>query len=113
MVHRVAHAGLGRQVHDALEAVGGKQPGHGVAVGQVQRVEHETRLRLQLPQTGLLQAGFVVGVQVVQAVHLQPQAQQALAQVKADETGGAGDEHGACGVGGRNGHGRTPRVTGR
>ena len=91
--------------------------GHGAlgvhALGLAGAALVASTVRLQLSQAGPLQAGFVVSIQVVQAVHLQPQAQQALAQVEADETGGAGNEHGSCGGRDQNCHGRNPRITGR
>ncbi|EWS63165.1 hypothetical protein Y695_03605 [Hydrogenophaga sp. T4] len=112
MVDGIAHAGLGGQVQHRVITVFGKQPCHGIAVGQVQAVEHEARPVQQLLQAGLLERGLVVGVQVVQALDLKTLVEQAPAQVKTDEAGGAGDQDFPAGPGDRFGHGNTPFVTG-
>ena len=90
----VAHAGLGRQV----DVVGDVRVGlgdacHRRAVGDVGLDEGEAGVLPQLRQPGLLEAGIVVAVQVVDADDGVATLQQAEAGVEADEAGGAGDEH--------------------
>mmetsp|Transcript_59449 Transcript_59449/g.140639 ORF Transcript_59449/g.140639 Transcript_59449/m.140639 type:complete len:306 (+) Transcript_59449:1652-2569(+) len=93
VLDRVAHPGLRRQVHHPVEALFGKQLGHALAVGHVHLHEAEARLAVQARQAVLLELGAVVVVEVVQAHHFVAARQQDLADMHADEAGGAGDEY--------------------
>ena len=97
VVDRVAHPGLGRQVHDAVEAALGEQPLHQRGVAQVAPHEDEPPLGVGLPQhpqAVLLDAGVVVGVDAVQADDMCVGCiEQALRQERAYEAGGAGYEY--------------------
>ena len=92
---RMAHAGLGREVHDAVEvAVLLGQRQHGVAVGNVGLEEGEALVLAQRLQPGELQDGVVIGAEIVDADHRLAARQQGTGDVAADEAGGTGDEDG-------------------
>ncbi len=88
----MAHARLGREVHDRVEAAAREDFLHRSAVGDVGADEFEASERAQLREACLLEADVVVRVHVVQPDDRVPARQQALAKVEADESGGAGDE---------------------
>ena len=54
-------------------------------VGDIELLESEPGMRPQLLQPGALERRVVIGVQVVDAEHLVPALEQALARVHADE----------------------------
>jgi hypothetical protein len=108
VLERVAHAGLGGQVHHPAGGAGGQ----GLAVG---RLAAEGGLQggailqagldqgegsaaaggqlLQLGQSRALEGGVEVGIEVVEAEHGRAALQQALAEMKTDEAGGAGNQN--------------------
>ncbi|MDT4870262.1 hypothetical protein FQZ97_1053340 [compost metagenome] len=90
---RVAHAGLRGEVHHGIEAVAGEQLRHRFAIGYVDLFENEARVLHQRRQSGLFERHFVVVVEVVDPDHLMTLQAQAPGRVKADESGGAGDEN--------------------
>ena len=76
---------------DAVESFRGKQAVDRCAVGDVDLVEREVRV-LELLQPRELQVDVVVLVEVVEPDDVVAAREQALRDVHADETGGAGDE---------------------
>ena len=88
---RVAHAGLRREVDDAIEAFLREQRVDRGPVGDVELVEREVGV-LELLQPRELEVDVVVLVEVVESDHGVAAREQALRDVHADETGGAGDE---------------------
>ena len=89
---RVADAGLGGEVDDAVEAVAGEQAVDRQPVAEVEPDELEPEQPPKLGEPGLLQRHVVVVVEVVEAEHGAPGQQQAPGEVKADEPGDAGDQ---------------------
>ena len=66
---------------------------HTRPVGHVHLDERERRMRRQARQPVVLERRIVVIVQIVQADHLIPPREQDLADMHADEAGGAGNEY--------------------
>ncbi len=93
ILDRVAHAGLGGKVDDAIEFLVGEQLLDARTVGDVELDEAEVGMRLQLRQTCFLERDFVVVVEVVDADHFVAARQQAQGGAHADKPGGAGDEN--------------------
>src|SRR5213082_2951761 len=77
VLRRHAQAGAPRAPHDA---------------GAILLHEAKLRLRREAREARLLERDVVVLVEVVEAHHLVTARQQALGRVRADESGGAGDE---------------------
>jgi hypothetical protein len=92
VVDRVAHAGLGGQVDDALGAAGADQLHHRRVVGDVQADHGEARPAVETGGAGGLEGRVVVVVEDVDADHRLAAVEQALGHVHADETRGAGDD---------------------
>ena len=96
---RIAHAGLRREVDDALETVGGKQRREARRIGQVEFLEAESGaravwgLRGQRVEPRPLEPRVVIVVEIVDAGDFVAAREQALRNVHADEPGGAGDEN--------------------
>ena len=85
---RIANSRLGRQIHHAIEGMGGKECLQGLGI--FQRTVHEFEIPSQSPkpcQTSLLEGNIVVVIEVVEANHGIATAKQGLAQMIADETG--------------------------
>jgi hypothetical protein len=91
---RIAHAGLGGQMHHGGETVFGKERRHAGAVGEIEFRETEAFELGQLREARILQRRIVIGVEIVEADDGAAGFQQPPRDVKADETGGAGDEDG-------------------
>ena len=87
---RVAHAGLGREMNYAGKPLAGEQLRHRGLVGEVDAGETKPGVTVQPLEPGPLQGGIVVVVQVIESDDLIAARQQALADVVADEAGGAG-----------------------
>ena len=103
VLDRIAHPSLGRQVHHLLRLVRSEGRLHRASILQIGLDQLEGSARslccgLQLCQPRPLQGRVVVGVEVVEPQHRRAPLQQPLAQVVADEAGGAGDENGHQGV---------------
>src|SRR5262249_22557971 len=79
----------GRQVEDGLDAVEGVPQ---QVEAQVEFVKDEGRVTPELREVGLLGGAGVVGDEGVQADDDVAVAQQALTEVRADESGSAGDK---------------------
>ena len=95
LLDRIPHPGLGAEVHDAVDGgVGGVERRHGGAVGEVHPVELEAVAALERREAGVLQAGIVVVVQVVDADHPVAAVEQGLRDVHADEPGCSGNQNG-------------------
>ena len=89
----MAHPGLGRQMDGPVDsALPIDQLEQGLAVGNVELTKRESVAPLEPLQARPLQGGIIVIVQVVDPDHLFATAKQRLADVIADEPGGAGDE---------------------
>ena len=102
---RMPHAGLRRQMDDALDPrIGGAELGNRLTVGDVEALEAEPGLCKQALQSRLLQAHVVVRVQIVHAENFVAARQQRLRDMIADEPGGAGEQ---------GGHARAPLRTRR
>ena len=89
---RIAHARLRRQVDHALRAKLGERTFERRPVLERTAHEAEVRVRRELGEARFLQRRVVVVVEVVVAEHVVAAREQALAQGRSDEAGGAGDE---------------------
>ena len=97
---RVAHAGLGCEMHDAGDAgeVGG-QLQHAVTVCDIDLVEIERLVGRQLRQPRLFQPHIIVVVEIVDADHGIAARQQGLGHGRADEAGRACHQDDAAAAG--------------
>src|SRR5579863_4392573 len=97
----VAHAGLSRKMHDAVNI--GMPLQHGLqrtAFGKFHFVEGEVLVDAKLLQPGLFQRDRIVVVEIVDADDFLAALEQRSAGMHADKSGGAGE---------KNGHGRVGR----
>ncbi|MNH13311.1 hypothetical protein D3C79_728790 [compost metagenome] len=94
VVQRVAHPGLGRQVHHLGKSVLLKQAHQGRFVDDVHFPEAKTRQSLQHLEACVLEFHVVIVVEVIDTNDLLTLAAQALDRMKADETGRTGDQDG-------------------
>ncbi len=92
VLQRVAHPGLGRQVHHPLRAMLAKHPVHRRAVGDVLANLGIARVVLRARQARLFQRDIVIVVEVVNANDLVAALQQAQGEGTANKTGTAGDQ---------------------
>ena len=91
----VPYPGLGRQMHDAVEAgMALGQLQHGVAVGNIGLEEGKTLVLTQRLQPGEFQHRIVVVAEIVDADDGLAAGQQGPRDVRSDEPGDAGDEDG-------------------
>ena len=100
--HRIAHAGLRGEMHDAVHAFE-RHPVHRFVVGDVGAQEGKAGQAAQAREPGALQHRVVVAVEIVDADYRLAAAKERSGGMHADEAGDAGDE---------NAHGRSVRVTG-
>ena len=91
---RVAHAGLGGEMHDVWKAVLGEQRGHGGAVGEIELGEAEACELGELGEPRLLQLGIVIGIEIVEPDNGAALLAQAAGDVIADEAGRPGHQNG-------------------
>jgi hypothetical protein len=98
ILQRVAHAGLRGEVDHPLRPEVGEGRVERGAVLQRRAQEREPGQWCQPRQPRFLQPRVVVVVEVVVAEHLVAARQQALAEFRTDEAGGAGDEDAHDGV---------------
>ena len=92
--HRMADAGLGRQVHDPVEvAVPAGQRQHCLAVGDVGFQKGKALILAQGFQAGELQDRVVVVAEIVDTHHSLAPGQQGPRDVRPDEAGDSGDEN--------------------
>ena len=95
MVERVADAGLGGEVGDAVDPrLGGGERGKPARGGDVELLEAEARCFAEPLQPGLLQADVVIFVEVIDADDGIAPREQGDGDAIADEPGGPGDENG-------------------
>jgi hypothetical protein len=80
-------------MHHPVDRLIAKQALHPGPIGEIEPVKRKTRLRLQSGQPGLLEGDLVVVIEVVQPDDRLAARQQALGQMKTDETGRAGDQN--------------------
>ena len=99
---RVAHAGLGGEMQDAVHAFE-RQPVHRLVVGDVGAQEGEAGQAVQARQTGALQHPVVIAVEIVDPDDRLAAGEQGRGGMHADEAGDAGDE---------DAHGRSVRIAG-
>jgi hypothetical protein len=87
VLDREAHARLGAEMDDALEAALGEEPGHAVAVGEVEPFEAEAIMAVEAGEPRLLQGGIVIIVEIVDADDLVAAFEQDPGRLVADEAG--------------------------
>ncbi|MCY1445435.1 hypothetical protein D9M71_619480 [compost metagenome] len=97
IVQRITHPGLGRQVDHFTEGLPAEQLLQLGRVGDVEGMEVEAGKAEQLLQARQLQLDAVVGIEVVDADHLDACFAQAPRKVVADEAGHASDQYGHAG----------------
>ncbi|MNM63128.1 hypothetical protein D3C81_744860 [compost metagenome] len=94
IVQRVTHPGLGREVDHYFGLFTGKQVFNGRGIGQVNRCELEMADLLLHPTHAIvLELRVVVVVEIIQADHLMPVAQQPQHTMGTNESGGSGHEN--------------------
>ena len=84
---------LRREMDHVGKAAVAKERGGSLRVREVDVREAEPRMREQSREPRLLQRDVVIGIQIVGAGDGDTVREQALRNMHADETGGAGDEH--------------------
>ncbi|MGY3468721.1 hypothetical protein ACVW0I_005592 [Bradyrhizobium sp. LM6.11] len=87
LLDRIAHAGLGREMHDFGKSVSRKQRRDGLAVGEIGLDEGETGIPAQQRKARLFQRRVVIAVEIVEPDDGPALAQKLPGDVKADETG--------------------------
>jgi hypothetical protein len=92
ILERVAHAGLGREMDDALRPFALEELCHSPSVGNVELDEPETGLRCKLRQPGLLQGNIVVVVEIVQPENVVAANEEPLRDMHSDESRCSRDE---------------------
>src|SRR5579864_2289557 len=93
MLDRVAHAGLGGEMHDLCKAMPRKQRRHRLAIREIGLDKGETALVAEQRKARLFQRWIVIAVEIVEPDHGPPFGQQLPGDVKADETGGPRDQN--------------------
>jgi hypothetical protein len=88
----VPDPGLGCQVDHGFKFSIGEEAFGAGPVGQIQRKEPESRPNAKLAQARVFQPGIIVVVKVVDAHDFMPFRQEALNQVRTNETGSARDQ---------------------
>src|SRR3569832_1976807 len=86
LLDRMAHAGLGREMHDLRETMLRKQPRDRLAIGKIGLDEGEARVVLQQRQARPLQCRIVIGVEIVEPDAGAAFAQELPGDVKTYET---------------------------
>ena len=92
-LQRIAHAGLGGQVHDAIKLLAPEQIRHAGGVLKAELRNAEASLGREARQAGFLQCRVVVRVQVVESDDRITAAEQLVRDGRADEAGRTGDEY--------------------
>src|SRR5438093_6402687 len=90
--HRVAHAGLRREMHDALWFVLAEKVLDGIGIADVSMDEREGARLSKLVEPRFLEPRVVIRIEVVDADDGLAAVEQPLRSVKANEAGRAGDE---------------------
>ena len=88
----MAHAGLRSQMNNSFEVAVAKKLFHAFALRQVKRDKPEPRPHAELPEPRVLKPGVVVVVQVIHPDDLYPIGKKPVHEMRADETGSAGDQ---------------------
>src|SRR5579863_279074 len=78
---------------DPSGTVAHEHGGHACLITQIELAERESRLTLKLCQAGLFQPHIIIRIQVVEPDDLVAAREQPAADVKPDESGGAGDKN--------------------
>src|SRR4051812_30048954 len=95
ILDRISHSRLRAEMDDAIEVAPVESPLQRLVVGEIDLDEIEAVMApCQLGEPGALQRDAVIIVHIVDADHLLAPREQALAQVEADEAGGAGYDYG-------------------
>ena len=89
----MADAGLGGQMDDGVEAIGGKQFAKRRAIGDVALLEVEIRVSGEFGQAGFLQLRVIVGIEIVERDDGAAVGEQTPRDVKADEAGRPSDQN--------------------
>ena len=96
ILERIAHPGLRRKVHDAVEPFFQEETLHARAVRHVHQLEAKARTRRQPGQAVPLQLRIVVVVQIVQTHHRIATLEKQLRHMHADEPGRPCDQDLHC-----------------
>ena len=91
---RIAHAGLGGEMHDAPDRLLGKKSCMPCRLARSSLTKLKSFMRRQLGEPGLFQSHIVVVVEIVEADDLVATVQEALGHMKPDESRRAGDKNG-------------------
>ena len=94
ILQRVAHAGLGGEMHHRPEAAAGEELFGGGAIGQIEAMKGEAVELPESRQPSLLERRIVIGIEAVDPDDRPARCEQALRETEADEACGAGDENG-------------------
>ncbi len=92
VLDRVAHPGLGGQMHHPPGGGVSHQRRKGLGVGHVKALQAEARMVHEGLEAGLLQRRIVIGVEVVDAYDLLAPLEQPQGDEPTDESGCAGDD---------------------
>lgn len=90
---RMADAGLGSEVDDGLETVGGKQFRNRITIGEIVLREKKARVPGELGQPSSFQIRVVIGIEVVERDNRAAVGEQASRDVKADEASRPSDKN--------------------
>src|SRR5262249_57432688 len=107
LVHGLPDADGGREVDDGVDAV--ERRPYGVAVAHVAGLQLDGRIKVVRP----LAVRMDLRVEVVQRPHLVAVGEQPVSEVRADESGAAGDQNPPCARAATSGRSRRPPSTAR
>ena len=89
---RIAHAGLGGEIDHPLRLFALEKLGNPSAIGNIEPRQRETRVGRQTRESCLLEGDVVVVVEIVYPDDFVAAREQALADMHADKTRGAGEQ---------------------
>ncbi len=89
----MAHARLRAEMDHLGKTAIREQCGHAAAVRQVKLVKLKFVVAREFRETSLLELRIVIGVEIIDADDVAPVLDQAPRNVKADKTGGPGDQN--------------------
>jgi len=93
IVDRRAHAGLRRQMHDAIGRDLVEDARHGGEVCEIDLVEFEPWMVFERCETRTLQRGIVIRSDCIDADDLLATCQQPFTNMHSDKAGSAGNDH--------------------